>query len=88
MLPDPIKLVLSEQQRVKDELKALALTDALTELNNRRGCYLLAEQLLKIAHRTGTGLYLMYTDLDDFKIINDEHGHAEGTLPYKPMLDY
>jgi diguanylate cyclase (GGDEF)-like protein len=78
--PVVIKLVLGEQQRVKDELRALAITDDLTGLNNRRGFYLLAEQLLKIAQRTKTGLYLMYTDLDDFKNINDEHGHAEGDV--------
>lgn len=76
--PIVIKLVLAEQKRVKDELKALALTDDLTGLNNRRGFYLLADQLLKIAYRTKNGMYLMYTDLDDFKNINDEYGHAEG----------
>ena len=55
----------------------MANTDELTKLNNRRGFFLLAEQLLKIASRTKTGIYLMYTDLDDFKKINDTFGHAE-----------
>jgi diguanylate cyclase (GGDEF)-like protein len=76
--PLVIKLILIEQKRVKDELKALAITDDLTKLNNRRGFYLLAEHLLKIASRTKSGMYLMYTDLDDFKKINDEFGHAAG----------
>ena len=76
--PIAIKLGLIQQQRIKDKLKALALTDELTKLSNRRGFYLLAEQLLKMASRTKSGMYLMYTDLDDFKKINDEFGHAEG----------
>lgn len=76
--PIVIKLILTEQQGVKDELRELALTDDLTGLNNRRGFYFLAEHLLKIAVRSKGGLYLMYTDLDDFKKINDKFGHAEG----------
>jgi diguanylate cyclase (GGDEF)-like protein len=76
--PVAIKLGLIEQERVKDELKAWALTDDLTTINNRRGFFLLAEQLLKISSRTKSGIYLMYTDLDDFKKINDAFGHAEG----------
>jgi len=76
--PLAIKLGLIEQERIKDELETLALTDDLTKLNNRRGFFHLAEHLLKIAHRNKRGMYLMYTDLDDFKMINDEYGHAEG----------
>lgn len=76
--PLAIKLGLIEQERIKDELETLALTDDLTNLNNRRGFFHLAEHLLRIAHRTKRGMYLMYTDLDGFKKINDEYGHAEG----------
>jgi diguanylate cyclase (GGDEF)-like protein len=76
--PLVIKLILIEQKRVKDELRALALTDDLTKLNNRRGFFLLAEQILKIASRTRAGIYLMYSDLDNLKKINDTFGHEEG----------
>jgi len=76
--PLAIKLGLIEQERIKDELETLALTDDLTKLSNRRGFFHLAEHILKIAHRNKHGMYLMYTDLDDFKMINDEFGHAEG----------
>jgi len=76
--PLAIKLGLIEQERIKEELETLALTDDLTKLNNRRGFFHLAEHLLKIAHRNKNGMYLMYTDLDNFKKINDEFGHAEG----------
>ena len=76
--PVVIQLGLITQQQVKDKLRALAHTDDLTKLNNRRGFFLLAEQFLKLADRSKIGIYLMYTDLNDFKKINDTFGHAEG----------
>jgi diguanylate cyclase (GGDEF)-like protein len=76
--PVVIKLGLITQKQVKDKLRALAHTDDLTKLNNRRGFFLLAEQYLKLADRSKIGIYLMYTDLNDFKNINDSYGHAEG----------
>ncbi len=76
--PLAIQLGLIGQARITGELETLALTDDLTKLNNRRGFFHLAEHLLKIAHRNKSGMYLMYTDLDNFKKINDEFGHAEG----------
>ena len=64
----------------KSELNmtALALTDALTGLPNRRR---LAEQLpeaLANARRLNLGAALMFLDMDHFKRINDQHGHATG----------
>ena len=76
--PIVIKLGLMERERVEEELRALANTDELTKLRNRRGFFLLAEQLLKMCIRSKSGVYLMYIDLDYFKSINDTYGHAEG----------
>jgi diguanylate cyclase (GGDEF)-like protein len=73
-----VHIVLSDRKRIEGELHALSSTDELTTLNNRRGFFYLAEQLLKIAFRNKTGMYLLYTDLDDFKEINDDFGHEEG----------
>lgn len=56
----------------------LATTDELTGLYNRRGFMLLAEQELKLCARLGLPASLMFLDLNDFKSINDTHGHAEG----------
>ena len=81
--PVVVKLGLITQQQVKDKLRVMALTDDLTKLNNRRGFFLLAEQLLKISSRTRDGIYLMYTDLDDLKTINDTFGHEEGDRALK-----
>jgi diguanylate cyclase (GGDEF)-like protein len=63
-----------EQQR----LTQYALYDPLTGLANR---YLLLEELRRMLQglgRRGGSVALIYTDLDDFKRINDEHGHDMG----------
>ena len=56
----------------------LALDDELTGLSNRRGFLAMAEQALHVCRRTGMAATLLYLDLDDFKSINDHHGHATG----------
>jgi diguanylate cyclase (GGDEF)-like protein len=64
--------------RTEDELRDLSLVDELTKLYNRRGFMTLAEQQLKVAHRTKKDMALFYADLDDLKKINDGFGHDEG----------
>jgi diguanylate cyclase (GGDEF)-like protein len=64
----------TEQQR----LTQYALYDPLTGLANR---YLLLEELRRMLQglgRRGGSVTLIYMDLDDFKRINDEHGHDMG----------
>lgn len=67
-----------ERQRLQEELRALSLEDGLTGLRNRRGFVTLAEQELKVAHRTQRGVFLLFMDLDGLKTINDTLGHSEG----------
>ncbi len=67
-----------ERHRLRAELRALSLTDPLTDLYNRRGFYALAEQQLRMAGRTGRGLLLFFADMDGLKRINDTAGHMEG----------
>ena len=62
----------------EQQLKTLALTDALTGLANRRSYELLLDGAIKRAHRSGEPLALMYLDIDKFKEINDTLGHAGG----------
>lgn len=73
-----IALLLSVlRERLHTEAR-LARIDALTELLNPRG---FAEQLLHdlaLTERLGNPLTLAYIDVDDFKRINDTHGHGEG----------
>ena len=56
----------------------LANTDALTGALSRRNFLNLAEQELARSTRYELPLMLLMLDLDHFKIINDQHGHAAG----------
>lgn len=59
-------------------LRAAAHTDALTGLWNRRGFAPFIDQALARSTRTGEDVTLMLCDVDDFKTINDTHGHGVG----------
>ncbi|MEA5392378.1 sensor domain-containing diguanylate cyclase [Cyanobium gracile UHCC 0139] len=56
----------------------LATRDGLTGLENRRGFVALAQQSLQLSTRQATPASLLYLDLDDFKRINEVHGHQAG----------
>ena len=61
-----------------DEAKRLSLTDGLTGLWNRRQLELRLTQEQERASRFGERFSLVLVDLDDFKRINDTHGHPIG----------
>jgi diguanylate cyclase (GGDEF)-like protein/PAS domain S-box-containing protein len=69
---------ITERKRMEEEIRALSLTDALTGLYNRRGFTHLAEQQLKVAARLNKRVFLLYSDIDGLKAINDTYGHKEG----------
>lgn len=56
----------------------LATLDELTAISNRRGFTSLAEHALSMCKRYEQPATLILFDLDDFKPINDNFGHAEG----------
>jgi diguanylate cyclase (GGDEF)-like protein/PAS domain S-box-containing protein len=73
-----LKRIESERENLLTEVAALARSDALTGLPNRRA---LDEQLpreMARARRAETGLCLAIIDLDRFKAFNDENGHLAG----------
>ena len=74
-----------ERKRLEEEIRNLSLTDELTGLYNRRGFTLLAKQEVKLAHRIKRSMLLFFTDVDDLKVINDTHGHAQGDLALKEV---
>jgi len=69
---------ITERKRMEQEIRALSLTDPLTGLYNRRGFMHLGEQQLKVAARLNKRVFLLYSDVDDLKAINDTFGHKEG----------
>jgi diguanylate cyclase (GGDEF)-like protein len=66
------------QRRRIEQLHRLSTTDELTGLNNRRGFEEAMQRTLSAARRHHDGGALAYLDCDDFKSINDRHGHAAG----------
>jgi diguanylate cyclase (GGDEF)-like protein len=56
----------------------LAAHDALTALPNRSSFLDRLEHAVQRAHSGGHALAVMYLDLDDFKQVNDTHGHDAG----------
>ncbi len=61
-----------------DQTREDSLTDALTELQNTRYLYMHLSQELARSDRQRTPVGLLVIDLDDFKSINDTHGHQTG----------
>lgn len=59
-------------------LRRSAHRDQLTGLLNRAAFAALAQQHMGLAERAGHPLTLVLIDLDDFKAVNDRHGHAAG----------
>lgn len=59
-------------------LKRLSETDPMTGILNRRGLEPIMEREGERASRHGNPLALILFDLDDFKLLNDTHGHASG----------
>jgi diguanylate cyclase (GGDEF)-like protein len=74
----PVAAALANSVRIA-EAERLSLTDDLTKLHNARFLrqYLTAE--IKRARRYGNSLAALFLDLDDFKEINDRHGHLAGS---------
>ncbi len=67
-----------KQQKKAKGLEALALTDHLTQLPNRRHMYKWGEYQFLKAKKYHTPLAIILFDADHFKKINDEQGHEEG----------
>jgi diguanylate cyclase (GGDEF)-like protein len=61
-----------------EETQEDAFTDRLTGLPNSRFLYIFFEQTLSEAKRYGEPLTVIEMDLDDFKGVNDRHGHHTG----------
>ncbi|MDD2056157.1 diguanylate cyclase [Pseudomonas sp. GD03860] len=69
---------ISDLKRVEEELRALSVTDALTGIHNRRYFQERLKAELERAHRDQQDLAVIMLDIDHFKRINDQFGHAVG----------
>lgn len=71
---------ITEQKKYEEELVRLSITDALTNLENRRSFYHVAEKEIERFFRYNTTFSLAMVDIDHFKHINDTFGHDTGDL--------
>lgn len=71
---------ITERKLLQDQVHQLAFFDALTQLPNRRLLTDRLNQAMAAGKRSGCYGALMFLDLDNFKPLNDAHGHAVGDL--------
>jgi diguanylate cyclase (GGDEF)-like protein len=71
----------SEHSRLRSDhavMESLALSDALTQLANRRACEDVLEREMARSRRHHEALSVILVDVDNFKTINDQFGHDVG----------
>jgi len=76
-LSDAVSLALSNIQ-LREKLRNQALRDQLTGLYNRRYMEDMLDRLIHLAERNQRPMAVIMVDLDNFKRLNDQHGHAMG----------
>ncbi|MCF8177901.1 MAG: diguanylate cyclase [Sulfuritalea sp.] len=83
-LPDggfvTIYLDITDRKRMEDQVRQLAFYDPLTKLPNRRLLSDRLNQIMAASKRSSCYCALMFLDLDNFKPLNDLHGHEVGDL--------
>lgn len=67
-------------EQMNESLHSLAMLDVLTNLPNRRLIISRVEQALASVGRTGKIGALLFVDSDNFKAVNDQHGHQAGDM--------
>ena len=68
----------TEKKRSQAQLEHMARTDALTGLSNRRDFYEKAGNEIARSRRSGQPFCVLMLDVDHFKTVNDQYGHAGG----------
>jgi diguanylate cyclase (GGDEF)-like protein len=71
---------ISERKQMEEQVRQLAFYDTLTNLPNRRLINDRLSQIMATSKRTGCHGAVLFLDLDNFKPLNDAHGHEVGDL--------
>jgi diguanylate cyclase (GGDEF)-like protein len=76
---------ITDRKRMEAQLEYQAVHDPLTGLFNRRQFADELERALRFAARYGRAGAVLMIDVDDFKLVNDTHGHASGDQALKSV---
>jgi diguanylate cyclase (GGDEF)-like protein len=85
-----IELLRREVEQTRIRLEDMARTadqDTLLPILNRRAFMREISRFIAFAERYGTPSSLLYFDLDNFKAVNDAHGHAAGDVVLRHFSD-
>ena len=77
---------ITERKKIEEELVKLSVTDPLTEIANRRYFFIQAEQIFNRTH-TPNPLAIIMLDVDHFKQVNDQFGHAAGDAVLRQLAE-
>ena len=80
-----VEQLMSQLEHEKEAIRRMAETDHLTGLLNRRYFYDCLDAEIQRCHRYGNSLCVLSLDLDDFKTINDSHGHHAGDVVLRTL---
>lgn len=78
LLLNAVGMLVAWREEAELQLQAMARTDSLTGLLNRRALHEGARPLLARARSRGRPVALLLIDLDHFKLVNDQRGHQAG----------
>ncbi|WP_051332246.1 sensor domain-containing diguanylate cyclase [Cucumibacter marinus] len=76
---------ITDQKRAENSLRKLTITDELTGAYNRRHVFYEAELYIGDDGKNSVPLSVILTDIDHFKAINDNYGHAVGDIALREI---
>lgn len=68
-------------------LDEVSKSDELTQIYNRRGFLVTAKRIMKLQGNLNKPAFMIYADMDNLKLINDQFGHEEGDYALKAIAD-
>lgn len=87
VLNEDLEKEIAIRKKAEKELRILANTDVLTGVNNRRRFMELLKNEISRVNRTKRPLSIMMLDIDFFKKVNDNYGHAVGDIVLCHFVD-